>query len=283
MKKTIAILFHKKRSVRSTRSYVITYLADIWRKDGHKIIFLFGTKKFIPADICIVHIDLSVVPEEYLVFANRYPITLNGKVKDIRKRRFSSNIVRQCDQYQGKVIVKSDQNCAGKPERILLKNPIYRMLSKININLNLSPRRFNSASDYKVYDRASDVPPIYFQDSYFIVEKFLPEKVDNLYFVHLYLFLGDRHQCFKLGSKYPIVNGRSSISWEVVKPDPDIIRMQKEMNFDYGKFDYCLNEGKVVLLDVNKTVGYGGLKYTEQLGVLHRYRAEGLYAYFKKS
>ena len=84
MKKTITILFHEKHSVRSTRNYVIAYLADIWRKDGHNIIFLFGTKQFIPADICLVHIDVSFVPEEYLAFANRYPISLNGKVKNIQ-------------------------------------------------------------------------------------------------------------------------------------------------------------------------------------------------------
>ena len=66
LKKTIAILFHKKHNVGSTRNYVIAYLADFWRKDGHKIIFLFGTKQFIPADICIVHIDLSVVQKNTL-------------------------------------------------------------------------------------------------------------------------------------------------------------------------------------------------------------------------
>ena len=61
------------------QDYVIWHLAKIWFDDGHKILFLFGVQKFVPADICIVHVDLSVVPDEYLEFASRFPVAINGK------------------------------------------------------------------------------------------------------------------------------------------------------------------------------------------------------------
>ena len=281
MKKTIAILFHEKHDMHRVQDYVIWHLAKIWNKDGHNLVFIFGVEKFAPADVCIVHVDLSVVPNEYIEFASRYPITINGDVRDIRKSIFSKNIVRPHDQYKGKVIVKSDLNYAGVPELKILKSSVSNELFKEKVKHIPPHRRLNSPDDYKIYEQAGDVPPVYYQDPFFIVEKFFPEKIDDLYFVHLYLFLGDSRHCFRLGSKDPIVNGATSISNEIVKPHADIIKMQKEMGFDYGKFDYCINDGKVVLLDINKTIGNGGIEYTKQLAIIHRERAEGLYAYFQ--
>ena len=280
MGKTIAVLFHEKRSINSLRNYTITYLADFWREDGHKVVFLFGTKQFISADICIVHVDLSVVPEEYLAFASQYPITINGKISDISKKSFSNNIVRQDDQYLGQVIVKSNLNYAGRPEKILLGNPISRLLSRSDIKFNFLSRYFKSPQDYKIYEHASDVPSVYYQDPYYIVEKFLPEKKEDIYYVNLFYFFGDCYQCLKLGAKNPIVNGQVPGSCEAASPHPDIYKIREGMSYDYGKFDYCVNNGKVILLDANKTVGVGGIRYVKQLTKVYRQRADALYSYF---
>jgi hypothetical protein len=91
-------------------------------------------RKLAPADILLIHVDLSVVPDEYLEFASRYPIALNKAAKDIRKSLISLNLVRAGDSYSGKVIVKTDLNYGGSPERIMRRNPsLWR---------RLSPRRF---------------------------------------------------------------------------------------------------------------------------------------------
>jgi len=44
--------------------------------------------------------------------------------RDIRKSAFSRNLVRPGDGWDGPVIVKSDLNCAGRPER-LLREPAW--------------------------------------------------------------------------------------------------------------------------------------------------------------
>ncbi len=75
-------------------------MADIWRKDGHTVKFLFGTGKFVPADICFVHVDLSVAPNQYLEFAIRYPVVINGYIKNILKSRLVKI------WYQGTVVIK---------------------------------------------------------------------------------------------------------------------------------------------------------------------------------
>src|SRR5213079_1238108 len=40
-----------------------------------------------------------------------------------------------------------------------------------------------------------------------------------------------------------------------IGPHPEIVEARKRLNFDYGKFDYVLHEGRPVLLDTNKTTG----------------------------
>ena len=117
-RRRIAILMHEKDGEHTIHQYVITLLADHWREDGHEVFFLFGTKRFVPADLIIVHVDLSVVPDSYLRFAARYPVAVNGRVRDIRKSTFSTGLLRPDDLWQGPVIVKSDFNYAGEPERL---------------------------------------------------------------------------------------------------------------------------------------------------------------------
>jgi hypothetical protein len=42
-------------------------------------------------------------------------------------------------------------------------------------------------------------------------------------------------------------------------PVPDELRaMRRALGFDYGKFDFVVNEGKAVLLDANRTPTAGG-------------------------
>jgi hypothetical protein len=120
--RTIGILFHEKNRKRHLSGYAITFLAEFWSQDGHRVHYLFGTRKFVPADLLLVHVDLSVVPDEYLEFAGRYPIALNSGVKDIRKSQISTNLVKQGDAYSGKVIVKTNLNFEGSPEQILRRN-----------------------------------------------------------------------------------------------------------------------------------------------------------------
>src|SRR5260370_28834954 len=117
--RTIAILFHENNRRRYLSSYAISFLAKFWRQDGNRVRYLFGTRKFVPADLLLIHVDLSIVPDEYLEFASRYPIALN---RVPRKSQVSTNLVNRCDSYSGQVIVKSDLNCGGSPEQILRRN-----------------------------------------------------------------------------------------------------------------------------------------------------------------
>ena len=254
----IAILFHKKARRNYRKKYDVGIFAEIWERQGHQVIALFGIDRFIPADVCIVHVDLTVVPDNYLEFAHRYPFVVNGHVKDISKNTFSNHLLNDGDIYAGKVIVKSNQNSAGWPEFAASHNILLQAWVRLVENLGLTRSRYYSGSKYQIYENLDQVPERVFDNPYFVVEKFLPEKIAGVYYVNMYLFFGDCHECFRLGSPKPVVKGKSIISREQIKPHPEIIKLRKQFNLDFGKLDYCMNQGKPVLLDVNKIVGYGG-------------------------
>jgi hypothetical protein len=274
MKRRIAILFHEKQRGQAMR-YLVDYYAEFWREDGHEVFYLFGVAQFVPADLVIVHVDLSVVPDEYLEFAKRYPVALNGEVKDIRKATYSRLLVKPGDAYEGKVIVKSNFNFAAGPER--------------SLGVPLDPRGvsssfFGSPLDYQIFEHPRAVPHILFDDPNVVVEKFQPEMEDDLYILRSMLFIGDHFSCTRMASRQPIVNGSTRIRADRVEAHPDIVKLGKAMKFDYGKFDYVIHDGQSLLLDANKTTGGATIPSSApEMLAARRYRAEGLYDYFART
>ena len=267
----VAVLFHEDD--RKLSSYAVTHLAEFWRRDGIEVHLCRGIAALVPADLLLVHVNLSVVPDEYLACASRYPVTLNGRVKDIRKSSFSDNLLRPGEAYAGPVIVKSDLNYAGWPER-MLRGPAARLRAR------LWPGRhgFRSQLDYRVYDRVESVPAACFERSDLVVERFLPERDGDLYCVRTYQFLGDRQTTARLWAREPVVCTANHCRVEAVEPHPRVIELRHEMQFDYGKFDYVVRDGEPVLLDVNKTTG-AAARSDPALGEERRHRAGGIHSF----
>ena len=94
----IVLMFHEHDRRRLGR-YVITRLAKTWREDGHEVVFAFGPR-FVPGDVGILHVDLSVVPDPYLESAARYPVVLNGGISDIRKSTSATSGARTSSSWR---------------------------------------------------------------------------------------------------------------------------------------------------------------------------------------
>lgn len=273
--RTIAILCHE-RSRGIDRDYLVHTFARFWEEDGHRVVYLFGTNEAPPADVLLVHVDLSVVPDEYLEFARRYPVVLNGEVKDIRKRSYSRLLLARGDAYRGQVIVKSNENYAGLPERSLklAERPPPDAPTARN-------PRFRSPLEYRVYPSLAATPAWIFDDPAFVVERFVPEFHDGHYHMRALTFLGARYSCTLMKSKHQIVNGSSIIGVEDVEPHPDIIAIKEATKFHYGKFDYVIHGGQALLLDMNKTVGGPPPTDDPQILAGRRARARALYEFFQ--
>jgi len=279
--RTIAILFHENNRKCDLSSYAITFLAKFWQQDGHRVHYLFGTRKFVSADLLLIHVDLSIVPDEYLEFASRYPIALNRAAKDIRKSLISANLVRPGDPYSGKVIAKTDLNYGGSPERIIRRNPsLWKRLSPPRfVRDNTNGSGFKAPFDYRIYDSLAEVPPAVFERNDVVVEKFLPEQEQNFFFVRHYEFLGNCATCTRLTALDPFVKDQTVVRIEEVESHPEIVQARERLNFDYGKFDYVLHDGRPVFLDANKTTGADRV-CSRELNARRRQRANGIYSYF---
>lgn len=288
-RRRIAVLLHEKDRTHPS-VYIVHHLAEYWRQWGHTVRFVYGVRHVEPADLLFVHVDLSVVPEEYLEFAARYPATVNAGVADIRKSRISTNIVAADEGWRGPVIVKSDLNCGGMPELIRGRPTLVarwhagRKLHSMIGRLRGTVSPFQSADDYEIYEDLSSVPQSRVSDRRLVIERFLPEREDGLYYTRVYQFLGDRWISLRMGGRSPIVKAHNTVSVERVEPHDSVTAWRKRLSMDYGKFDYVMVNGDAVLLDANKTMGaspsgMNQLINTETVAENRRRLAEGIDSY----
>ncbi len=276
----IVVLLHENTSRYRLRRYMVHYLAQIWQQDGHTVEFVFGTKTYVPADICIVHVDLSVVPEKYIDYANRYPLALNGKIRDIRKSVISQNLVNRDSLYQGPVLVKSDLNYAGWPEKVYAYGAIPNLAEKVARKFGFKTNEFSTQYDYKYYHNIDAVPDEVFNNRDLVVEKYFEEMCEDLYCVNFLKFFGDAYQCVKVFSHQRVVTDACEVKREDIEPHPQIIDIRNEIGIDFGKLDYCVVDNQVKLIDVNKTSGVTRRNHTAAYLMIIRERANGLYMYF---
>lgn len=264
----IAILAHERES--QNNPYFLRGIARLWREQGFEVVVHRGTAAPPAADLAIVHVDLTVVPDDYLALAAHFPVTLNGRLKDISKRRISRQLVTRGDGYDGPVMVKTDRNSGGLPELILERGGATR--ADVQELLN-----------YRVYRSPAAVPNGLWFDARWIVERFISERRDGLYCLRTWVCLGNRETHSLSYSQEPIIKSRNVIRREVLGEVPaELQRVRQELGVDFGKFDYALVDDEVVLYDVNKTPSLGRLSVEDMLPRL-LLLAEGIHAYLPAS
>jgi hypothetical protein len=279
VKARIAVLLHRRQRKADLRHYLISYLADIWLAEGLEVIYLFGVDRCVPADLLIVHVDLSVVPDAYLDFACRYPRVLNGELRDIRKAKFTTHRVTSGGDYSGRVIMKSNLNHAGLPDERLARMTSVARLAYLAGRV-VAPSRHRKLLAYKIYQRVQDLPAGVFESDHFVVEEFVPELENGLYHVRRFDVLGDRFTCLRMASKQPVVRGRWAVSSEAVEPHPQMFQLRRKLNLDYGNLEYVLHDGVVHLIDINKTLNAGAVPGSlDAYAQPRQHLAEGIYAY----
>jgi hypothetical protein len=112
--------------------------------------------------------------------------------------------------------------------------------------------------DYPVFDSLEEVPAKVWDDNDLVVEKFLPERRGENYCVRTWLFLGDRERHARFSSPSPIVKSGNDVDFERLADVPEELRqLRHDLKFDYGKFDYAMVDGDVVLYDANRTPSVG--------------------------
>ena len=274
----IVILVHRHFTFDNSR-YFLSEIIEIWQKEGLRVSVLNGLGTRVDADLAILHVDLTVVPEDYLAFIRQYPVTINGSVTDISKRRISSNLVCRGDGYQGQVVVKTNNNCRGGCEsESASRGPLMKKYEN-SLRSRLPWSWQAKLSDYPIYESVSQVPRAVWHNPDLIVEQFLPERRDGFYCLRTWVFLGDKESNSVSYSDQPIVKSNNILRHEKVAEVPDELRqMRRDLAFDYGKFDYAIVNGRVILYDTNRTPTMGSLSKEKLLPTI-RLIAGGIQAY----
>jgi len=265
---SLAILTHSTDGFRQRR-YFAQLMIPRWEAMGFKVVVLTEVDTFVPADVALLHVDLSVVPDSCRRLAERYPLVLNGSVLDIRKRRFSQQLLDRQTPYSGKVIVKTDWNVSGWREfrlgvlespigRLLLRRygeeSVLRKLARLEMRKPWRWRRL--LPHYHIYAERDSVPGGVWDNPNLIVERFAAERSGSNYCSRHWLFFCGQEITRIATSPDPVVKASDATIAATSDPVPEELRtIRAQLGFDYGKFDYGIVEGQVVLYDVNRTPG----------------------------
>lgn len=282
IRKKIVILLHEQDSYPAERGHFIWKLCDLWREAGHTIEIAKGPAQIPGADLLIPHIDLTVLPPAYVEALGKFSRVVNRRVRDISKRLISQNLVTNQDSYDGPVIVKTDLNFGGAPEA-RLANPSLAKRKKswrerFGFEKDWVTVRQLNPTEYPIFPSLAKVPKGVFANESLVIEKFLPEQENGLFHLRIYQFFGDRDYCVRLGSKKPIVKAQTIVTREEVAVPDEIVATRRELGLDYGKMDFVIRNGRVILFDVNRTPG--SIRPEERMQASAQRLAPGLESYF---
>lgn len=262
----VVVLFHEHDPI-ATRPYLVLALAERWRSLGIETVIHRGLAAPPDGDLAILHVDLTRVPKAYHRLAQRYPRVLNGTIVDIGKRHLDFVRVGRGDGYAGPVIVKTDRNHFGLPERELrhrlreASRPRWlraarRMTAKLAVALPWWVTGNVGHERYPVLASPREVPPTVWFDPRFVVDRFVPERAGDLFVLRRWNFLGNASVNFAGYGTTAWLTSKTTLRRELLgPPPPEVVAIRRAFALDLGKIDYAMPDGRVVVYDVNKTPG----------------------------
>ena len=241
------------------QAYYLSYFGSQWREDGHVVRVVRAGSTDAPGDVGILHIDLTHIEPWITDWAARYGRVVNGALTDISKRAISRNLVVEHDAYSGPVIIKTDLNHGGKPERLASREDGKAELLA-SARRQIARRggwrlvRQLPPGDYPVLESKSEVPAWVWRTKSLVVERFCPERQGAHYVTRIWVFFGAREYGRKEVSCLP--TGRANRTIERVLDGfvpAEVRAFRAELGMDFGKIDWVYHAGKPVVFAANKT------------------------------
>lgn len=254
MAQSIAIISNEFNCKIEDSRYFLARLLKFWKQQGIKIHITAGPN-YKPADVALLHVDTTVVADEYFDLSSRYPVVLNESVKDILKTTISRYLLKRNDSYQGPVIVKTNENYGGVNEFINAVKTGQSAWYDPEVERPWRKRVIMDSLKYPVFENLSTVPPGVWKNDKLIVEKFLPERLDNGdYRCRTYYFFGEQEFGAWMTSPKPVIKSSVANAVGLLDEIPQALRdIRNASGFNYGKFDYTEIDGEVYVYDMNKT------------------------------
>lgn len=250
--RSLVILTHARQGL--APGSLLAHIAALWRAEGRSVVVHQGLRRPPAADACLLHVDLTRVPPDYLALTHPYPIRINGRVEDVSRRRTSDLLVARDDAYAGPVIIKTNLNYYGWRERELASRR-QRLLRRLADAL---PARWSGrlpSGDYVVLPEKAAVPAWVWRSDALAVERFLRGTGAGSGRVDLWYFLGRRSVVCPIVGQGAVLryghNARLLPMEEGVGPRAEARRAA--LGFDYGKFDVIETAEGARVIDANRT------------------------------
>lgn len=244
----IAILTHEHDGF-ATREYLLKSLTPHWEDAGHSIAVVDGLQDWPDADLAILHVDHSLVPQAYAQACARYARVINGRALDIRKRHVSRILLRRDSDWTGPVIIKTNLNHGGMSEM----NYFQQKRKAGHHDIRPTPDMVFSTESYTILPDKEAVNSAFWDHPGIVVEPFLPEQDERGYWMRVWIFLGRQERSSRYVATDPLVKGANIIGREECDVPPEIRAERERLGFDYGKFDFVVHQGRPILLDANRT------------------------------
>lgn len=225
--------------------------------------------KVVPGDVALLHVDCTVIDQEYLSLGPHYRATINFGTNDNSKRKISCLLLGKDDDWAGPVVVKTNLNCQGIPEDLHNRRAL-------NSGRPLPHPGARRSGPYRVFERLEDVGNQVWTNPALVVERFVPEvEAREGYALRTWVFMGQRERCTRSLTRGCISKASDVIRYEPIDVPPQLRAERERLNFDFGKFDFVMHNGTPILLDANRTPGVA-LPLRSMMKAGARNLAEGL-------
>jgi len=249
MAKTVSI---SALPVPMSNKYVLSHMTRHWRAAGIGV--EIGASFHENADVCILHHDRTRIDVGDLPKAPEGARVLNGDALDISKRLYTQLEVLPSDGWDGAVIIKTDLNNFGTSERRLGRPTAFDSFRKRLSRYSWRMARRLPPREYPVLPSIRNVPDWIWADGRYLVEKFLPERHDDLFAIRGWLFFGSQSYGYRLFATHPLVKTGTMVRYEYLTDIPDELRqLRARLKLDFGKLDYVVHDGRAIVFDANKT------------------------------
>jgi hypothetical protein len=241
-------------------NYFIAVLAEAWRQMGIDTRLMNVPGPQVDADAAFLHINMTKIPNESLDRARRFSVVVNARATDISKRVVSRRLVQPGDGYAGAVMIKTDNNCGGLPERAGRYDPpivgaVRRAWDRF---APWQATGFFGYGNYPILASPTEVPRSVWSDPRLVVEQFTPERHGDAFAVRSWTFLGEREiNRLTLGPVPVVKRGNGTRTTDAGEVPEEVRAARERLGLDYGKIDYVVVDGVPIVLDANLTPTFG--------------------------
>lgn len=228
--------------------YLLFGVLKILRGMGHGSRIARGPNR-VSGDAALLHVDSTMVDDEYLRLGSSYSKAINFRTGNISKRKVSRLLLAKGDDWDGSVVIKSNYNNNALMEH--LHNRRARSQGRPPPHPGL-----RKGAPYRVLDSLAQVTDEMWGDASLVVERFMPEPdPDGGFVLRTWVFMGSRERCTRSVTVDPISKAGDVVRYEPAEV-PTALRAERErLGFDFGKFDFVMHGHEPILLDANRTPG----------------------------